>query len=165
MPRYADPLAARDVEGLAEWIRMGAPWPESAAATVSADLARPVTPRREVTADERAFWSFRASRSRRSGAEEKGLVPLGSGIPNHEPSLLMMNTGHIQPGRPALGAWLTYGLGVENRDLPGFVVLCPDQPTVVGPPLWSNAFLPAVHQGTYIPTRCPASRATSTRRS
>jgi hypothetical protein len=71
-------------------------------------------------------------------------------IPNHEPSLLMMNTGHIQPGRPSMGAWLTYGLGTENQNLPGFVVLCPDQPTVVGPPLWSNGFLPAVHQGTFI---------------
>jgi hypothetical protein len=71
-------------------------------------------------------------------------------IPNHEPSLLMMNTGHIQPGRPSMGAWLTYGLGTENQNLPGFIVLCPDQPTVVGPPLWSNGFLPAVHQGTFI---------------
>jgi hypothetical protein len=71
-------------------------------------------------------------------------------IPNHEPSLLMMNTGHNQPGRPSMGAWLTYGLGTENQNLPGFVVLCPDQPTVVGPPLWSNGFLPAVFQGTFV---------------
>src|SRR5882724_2337633 len=71
-------------------------------------------------------------------------------IPNHEPAMLMMNTGHSQVGRPSLGAWLTYGLGTENQNLPGFVVLCPDVPTTVGPPLWNNAFLPAVHQGTYI---------------
>jgi hypothetical protein len=71
-------------------------------------------------------------------------------IPNHEPAMLMMNTGHSQVGRPSLGAWLTYGLGVENENLPGFVVLCPDVPTTVGPPLWSNAFLPAIHQGAYI---------------
>lgn len=71
-------------------------------------------------------------------------------IPNHEPSLLMMNSGHSQPGRPAMGSWLTYGLGTENQNLPGYVVLCPDQPTVVGPPLWSNGFLPAAHQGTFI---------------
>ena len=64
-------------------------------------------------------------------------------VPNHEPSLLMMNTGHIQPGRPAMGSWLTYGLGSENQDLPGFVVLCPNQPTVVGPPLWSNRRRPS----------------------
>jgi Protein of unknown function (DUF1501) len=76
-------------------------------------------------------------------------------IPNHEPSLLMMNTGHTQPGRPSMGAWLTYGLGTDNENLPGFVVLCPDQPTVVGPPLWSNSFLPAVHQGTFISDRVP----------
>ncbi len=71
-------------------------------------------------------------------------------IPNHEPAMLMMNTGFSQAGRPSLGAWLTYGLGTENRNLPGYMVLCPDVPTTVGPPLWSNAFLPAIHQGTYI---------------
>ena len=70
-------------------------------------------------------------------------------VPNHEPSLFMMNCGAIQPGRPSMGSWLTYGLGTENRNLPGFVVLCPGTP-VVGPPLWESAFLPAVYQGTFI---------------
>jgi len=70
--------------------------------------------------------------------------------PNHEPSLFMMNCGHMMPGRPSLGAWLTYGLGTENQNLPGFVVLCPGLP-VVGPQLWASAFLPAGFQGTYIP--------------
>ena len=74
-------------------------------------------------------------------------------IPNHEPSMLMMNTGHIQVGRPSLGSWLTYGLGSENKNLPGYVVLCPDVPTTVGPPLWNSAFLPAVQQGTFIPSK------------
>jgi hypothetical protein len=74
-------------------------------------------------------------------------------IPNHEPSMLMMNTGHIQVGRPSLGSWLTYGLGTDNKNLPGYVVLCPDVPTTVGPPLWNSAFLPAMHQGTFIPSR------------
>src|ERR1700678_2844814 len=71
-------------------------------------------------------------------------------IPHHEPSMLMMNVGHIQPGRPSMGSWLTYGLGSENKNLPGFVVLCPEVPTTVGPPLWGSAFLSAVHQGTYV---------------
>jgi hypothetical protein len=71
-------------------------------------------------------------------------------IPNHEPAMLMMNTGHSQVGRPSMGSWLTYGLGTENRNLPGYVVLCPDVPTTVGPPLWNSAFLPAIQQGTYI---------------
>ncbi len=71
-------------------------------------------------------------------------------IPNHEPSMLMMNTGFSQVGRPSLGSWLTYGLGTENKNLPGYVVLCPDVPTTVGPPLWNNAFLPPIHQGTFI---------------
>lgn len=71
-------------------------------------------------------------------------------IPNHEPACLMMNTGANQAGRPSMGAWMTYGLGTDNQNLPGYVVLCPDIPTTVGPPLWSNGFLPAINQGTYI---------------
>ncbi len=70
-------------------------------------------------------------------------------IPNHEPSLLMMNSGNIQPIRPSLGSWLGYGLGTENENLPGYVVLCPGKP-VVGPQLWSNSFLPGVYQGCHI---------------
>ncbi len=71
-------------------------------------------------------------------------------IPNHEPSLIMMNSGANVAGRPSMGAWLTYGLGSINKDLPGFVVLSPQVPTTVGPPLWSSGFLPAVHQATYV---------------
>src|ERR1035438_3526303 len=77
-------------------------------------------------------------------------------IPNHEPSCLMLNTGANQAGRPSMGAWLTYGLGTENQNLPGYVVLCPNVPTTVGPPLWSNGFLPAINQGTYISNRVGA---------
>ena len=70
-------------------------------------------------------------------------------VPNHEPSLLMMNSGETQPIRPSMGSWLLYGLGTENQNLPGFVVLCPGKP-VVGPQLWSNSFLPGIYQGAHI---------------
>ena len=80
-------------------------------------------------------------------------------IPNHEPSCLMLNTGANQAGRPSVGAWITYGLGTENQNLPGFVVLCPDVPTTVGPPLWSNGFLPAIHQGTFIANKVQTGNA------
>jgi hypothetical protein len=69
--------------------------------------------------------------------------------PNHEPGLLMMNSGNMQPIRPSMGSWLTYALGSENQSLPGFIVLCPGKP-VVGPQLWSNSFLPGIFQGTHI---------------
>src|SRR5207248_2774767 len=69
--------------------------------------------------------------------------------PNHEPGLLMMNSGNMQPIRPSMGSWLTYALGSENQNLPGFIVLCPGKP-VVGPQLWSNSFLPGIFQGTHI---------------
>ena len=69
--------------------------------------------------------------------------------PNHTPALFLMNTGSCFSGRPSLGAWLTYGLGTDNENLPGFFVLCPGTP-MVGPQLWSSAFLPGTHQGTYV---------------
>ena len=69
---------------------------------------------------------------------------------NHTPSLFLMNCGHQLPGRPSMGSWVTYGLGTQNQDLPGFVVLCPGMPNI-GPQLWSSAFLPSPYQGTYIP--------------
>jgi Protein of unknown function (DUF1501) len=71
-------------------------------------------------------------------------------IPNHEPSITMMNTGANVIGRPSMGSWITYGLGSENANLPGYVVLCPSQPITIGSPLWSSAFLPAMYQGTYV---------------
>ncbi|PYV37979.1 MAG: DUF1501 domain-containing protein [Acidobacteria bacterium] len=73
-------------------------------------------------------------------------------IGNHPAGLLMMNCGHTQLGHPSMGSWLTYGLGTENQNLPGFVVLCPGYPTL-GAELWSSAFLPSVYQGTYIPNQ------------
>lgn len=71
--------------------------------------------------------------------------------PNHEPGLLMMQSGHQQPIRPSLGSWASYGLGTENENLPAYVALSPGRP-VVGPQLWSSAFLPAEHQGTAVDT-------------
>ena len=63
-----------------------------------------------------------------------------------------MNTGEQTFSRPSLGSWLTYGLGSENQDLPGFLVLSPSQPAQ-GAPLWSSSFLPAAYQGTHIDLR------------
>ena len=69
---------------------------------------------------------------------------------NHGPSLLLMNTGHQLAGRPSMGSWITYGLGSENQNLPGFVAMCAGHP-VLGAQLWDAGFLPSVHQGAYIP--------------
>src|SRR5436190_7695306 len=73
-------------------------------------------------------------------------------VPNHEPALLKMHTGNLQPVRPSLGSWVQYGLGSENENLPGFVVLRPTPKIVVGPALWSNSFLPAEYQATSVIT-------------
>jgi hypothetical protein len=73
-------------------------------------------------------------------------------VPNHEPALIQMHTGNVQPIRPSLGSWLLYGLGTENESLPGYVVLRPTTQIVVGPALWSNSFLPAEYQATSVVT-------------
>ncbi|MBI4907363.1 MAG: DUF1501 domain-containing protein [Acidobacteria bacterium] len=73
-----------------------------------------------------------------------------SEIPNHEPCITLMNTGSNIIGRPSMGSWITYGLGTENANLPGYVVMTPTEPLTIGSPLWSSAFLPAVHQGTMV---------------
>jgi len=67
---------------------------------------------------------------------------------NHAPAQIFMNSGHFRIGRPSMGSWLSYGLGTENRDLPGFVVLISGQygPSG-GASCWSNGFLPGQHQG------------------
>ena len=69
--------------------------------------------------------------------------------PNHGPALLQMNNGTILPTRPSMGAWFQYGLGTENENLPGYVVLCPGRPVRFSI-LWNSAFLPSAYQGTYI---------------
>ncbi|MCC7236133.1 MAG: DUF1501 domain-containing protein [Bryobacterales bacterium] len=66
---------------------------------------------------------------------------------NHVGSVCQMNTGDILAGRPSLGAWLTYGLGSANRDLPTFVVLTDDKEVFGGSKNWSAGFLPASYQG------------------
>jgi len=71
-------------------------------------------------------------------------------IPNHEPSLLLMNCGEARLPRPSMGSWINYGLGTENENLPGFVVLCPGGLPVQGSENWRSAFLPGAHQGTFI---------------
>ena len=67
----------------------------------------------------------------------------------HGPATLFMHTGAINLVRPAIGSWISYGLGTENENLPAFVSIGPSQ-TKGGPRNISNAFLPAVHQGTAI---------------
>ena len=73
-----------------------------------------------------------------------------SDIPNHEPSLLLMNCGDNTQPRPSFGSWVNYGLGSINENLPGFVVLCPNGFPVIGPKNWRSAFLPGSFQGTHI---------------
>jgi hypothetical protein len=69
--------------------------------------------------------------------------------PNHGPALLLMNNGTMTPKVPSMGAWVSYGLGSENANLPGYVVICPGRPVRFSI-LWNSAFLPSRHQGVYI---------------
>jgi len=68
---------------------------------------------------------------------------------NHAPALFEMNTGSILQGHPSVGSWVTYGLGTENQDLPGFVVMTDHRGGPIGgAPNWSSGFMPATYQGT-----------------
>ena len=66
---------------------------------------------------------------------------------NHHPGQLMMNCGSPQVGRPSMGSWVTYGLGSESRNLPGFVALSSGRGTSAGSANWTSGFLPSVYQG------------------
>jgi hypothetical protein len=106
---------------------------------------------------------FKYSKHGQSGLEISELLPhlaccaddlcvvrsLHTDNPNHGPALYLLNNGSITPKRPSMGAWLSYGLGTENRNLPAYVVLCPGRPVRFAE-LWMSSFLPAEHQGTYV---------------
>jgi hypothetical protein len=103
---------------------------------------------------------FRFTRHGQSGLEISELFPhlarhaddlcvirsMHTNVPVHEASNWLMFTGNVQPIRPAYGSWLLYGLGTENENLPGFIVLGEGQP-VNGPSNWSSRFLPGIYQG------------------
>ena len=109
---------------------------------------------------------FNFARHGRSGAWVSELLPNTAGVVddlcfirslhteaiNHDPAVTYLQTGHQQPGRPSFGAWTSYGLGSENKNLPSFVVLIsrgsaarPADPLYAR--LWGSAFLPSNHQG------------------
>jgi hypothetical protein len=110
---------------------------------------------------------FRFRRHGQSGLEVSDLFPnlgaladelcvvrsMHADVPNHEPSLMLMNCGEGRQNRPSLGAWVTYGLGSENQNLPGFVAMCPGGYPIVATQNWRSAFLPGAYQGTYVDTK------------
>ncbi|MEM7233455.1 MAG: DUF1501 domain-containing protein [Planctomycetota bacterium] len=73
---------------------------------------------------------------------------------SHAPALFEMNTGQTRMGFPSVGSWVTYGLGSENQDLPGFVVMCDHTGGPIGgAPNWGSGFLPGAFQGTPVRSR------------
>ncbi|MBU6402372.1 MAG: DUF1501 domain-containing protein [Verrucomicrobia bacterium] len=105
---------------------------------------------------------FKFARHGQSGAELSELLPHLAGVAddltivksmytdafNHAPGQILMNTGTQQFGRPGIGAWVTYGLGSESRDLPAFVVFSTGaKGPSGGASNWGNGFLPSVYQG------------------
>ncbi len=113
-------------------------------------------------------WKF--ARHGRCGTEVSELLPhlagivddiavlrsMRTGVNNHGQSIQALNTGKVQDGRPALGSWITYGLGSESRNLPAFVVLTdPGGVPVLGVKNWQNGWLPSLFQGTVVRPREP----------
>jgi hypothetical protein len=114
-----------------------------------------------------AFKSpFKFKKYGRSGIEVSDLFPhvaesiddiavirsMHANVPNHEPSLLLMNCGEARLVRPSMGSWVSYGLGSENQNLPGFIAMCPGGYPIQESQNWQSGFLPGVFQGTYINT-------------
>jgi hypothetical protein len=114
-----------------------------------------------------AFGSpFKFQKFGRSGIEVSELFPrvaesiddiavirsMHADVPNHEPSLMLMNCGEARLPRPSMGSWVTYGLGTENQNLPGFIAMCPGGYPIQESQNWQSAFLPGIYQGTYINT-------------
>jgi hypothetical protein len=128
-------------------------------------------PRENLRTERRtgaAFPSpFRFQKHGQSGIEISELFPhvaqcaddlcvirsMHADVPNHEPSLMLMNCGEARLIRPSLGSWVTYGLGSENQNLPGFIAMCPGGYPIQETQNWQSAFLPGAYQGTYIDTR------------
>jgi hypothetical protein len=110
---------------------------------------------------------FRFRRHGQSGIEISELFPhlasciddicvirsMHADVPNHEPSLMLMNCGEARLVRPSFGSWVTYGLGSENQNLPGFIAMCPGGYPIQESQNWQSAFLPGAYQGTYIDTQ------------
>jgi hypothetical protein len=110
---------------------------------------------------------FRFHRHGQSGIEVSELFPhvasciddicvirsMHADVPNHEPSLMLMNCGDARQIRPSFGSWVTYGLGSENQNLPGFIAMCPGGYPIQETQNWQSAFLPGAFQGTYINTQ------------
>jgi hypothetical protein len=127
----------------------------------------PVTQRTERRTGAAFASPFKFARHGESGLEISELFPrvaecadelcvvrsMYADVPNHEPSYLLMNCGDNRLPRPSMGAWITYGLGTENQDLPGFIVMCPGGFPATAGQNWRSAFLPGAYQGTYIDTQ------------
>ncbi len=71
-------------------------------------------------------------------------------VPNHEPSLMLMNCGDGRLARPSMGSWVTYGLGSENENLPAYISMCPGGMPIKRAENWRSSFLPGRFQGTYL---------------
>jgi hypothetical protein len=110
-----------------------------------------------------SFWNFK--KHGQSGIEVSELFPhvaqhvddlalirsMHSLSPAHGPALFQMNTGSILAGHPSVGSWVTYGLGSENQNLPGFIVFTDHRGGPInGPPNWGNGYMPAAYQGMQI---------------
>ena len=110
---------------------------------------------------------FKFSRHGKSGIEVSEIFPgiasciddiavirsMRAELPNHEPSLMLMNRGDAVMSRPSVGSWVTYGLGTDNQNLPGFIAMCPGGYPIKEAENWQSGFLPGVFQGTFIDTK------------
>jgi hypothetical protein len=179
VPAYAPPLAPKAAHFPARAKRVihlfmnGGPShvdtfdPKPALETYAGKLLPVENPKTERKTGAAFPSPFKFRKHGRSGIEVSELFPhvaeaideiavirsMHADVPNHEPSLLLMNCGEARLIRPSMGSWLTYGLGSENQNLPGFIAMCPGGYPIQESQNWQAGFLPSVFQGTYIDTQ------------
>ncbi len=148
---YKPQLQARQGEDLPDSIRMG----QRLTGMTSGQASFPVASTQFKFAQhgESGTWISELMPHTASVADDLCIIKtLNTEAINHDPAMTFFQTGHQQPGRPSMGAWLSYGLGTENRDLPSFIVLISQGSSkrdaqALFQRLWGAGFLPSEHQG------------------
>lgn len=148
---YKPELRSRQGDDLPDSIRMG----QRLTGMTSGQDAFPVASTKFKFAQhgESGLWVSELMPHTASIADDLCMVKtINTEAINHDPAITYFQTGHQQPGRPSLGAWLSYGLGTENRDLPCFIVLISQGSSkrdsqALFQRLWGAGFLPSEHQG------------------
>lgn len=148
---YKPGLKARFDEDLPDSVRMGQRITTMTSGQARLPVAPSMFPFQKYENSENGLWVSDLYPHTGSVASELCVIKtMHTEAINHDPGITFFQTGHQQPGRPSMGAWISYGLGSENHNLPSFVVLISQgfgNMQALYSRLWGSGFLPSEHQG------------------